>query len=106
MSSLYDMISAFIAMLMSAAFLHFGAAGDSHPTTPVALVSPPPATSAARTEPADAVMDDSSDSDDATRAKAVRHQAKHLAAQCRKHGVSGGAGVMDTVRAQSPLRHG
>ena len=31
MSSLYDMISAFFAMLVSAALLHFGASGDSTP---------------------------------------------------------------------------
>lgn len=29
MTSLIDMISAFIALLVSAAFLHFGAAGDA-----------------------------------------------------------------------------
>jgi hypothetical protein len=103
MSSLYDMISAFIAMLMSAAFLHFGAAGDSRPATPVAQVSPPPAASPARAESADAVIDDN---DEATRVKPVRNQARHAVAQCRKHGDTGGSGVIDTVRAQSPLRHG
>jgi len=103
MSSLYDMISAFIAMLMSAAFLHFGAAGDSRPATPVAQVSPPTAASPAKTDASDALIEDS---DDTAAVKPVRHQARHAVAKCHKHGVSGGAGVMDTVRAPSPLRHG
>jgi len=107
MSSLYDMISAFIAMLMSAAFLHFGAAGDSRTITPVAQVSPPAASPPAKS---DAVVDDAdrpdADNESVAPVKPARHQARHAAARHHARVVSGGVGVMDTMRALSPLRHG
>lgn len=45
MSSLFDMISSFIALLMSAAFLHFGAGAEE-----AAKVEPPVATAQKTTE--------------------------------------------------------
>ncbi len=98
MSSFFDMISAFIAMLISAALLHFGAAGESHPT-------PQPATShtVASSAEADPVVDDS---DMSVPAKPARSRIRHLAAQCHRHDAAGAAPTVDTVRAPSPLRRG
>ena len=97
MSSFFDMISAFIAMLMSAAFLHFGAAGESHPATP------PPAASHTVASSADPVVDEN---DMPAPAKPAHTHVRHLAAQCHEHGAMGAAPTVDAVRAPSPLRRG
>ncbi len=99
MSSFFDMISAFIAMLMSAAFLHFGAAGESHPVTPAPTASHTVASSAE----ADPVIDES---DMSAPAKPARSPVRHLAARCHGHGAMGAAPMVDAVRAPSPLRRG
>ena len=105
MSSFFDMISAFIAMLMSAAFLHFGASGDSPPVVAAAPASNALASSA--TPAVDPVVDDGDDAAIApVTAPAVHHHARRLAAHCHGHDVSGGAPAMVTVRAPSPLRRG
>ena len=102
MSSFFDTISAFVAMLMSAAFLHFGAAGDSPPVTAAAPASHALASSA--TSSVDRVADNG-DASTAT-SPAARHRAHRLAVHCHGHDVSGGAPAMVTVRAPSPLRRG
>ncbi len=107
MSALYDMISAFIAMLISAALLHFGAAGESHPAMPVASISHAVASSAAAEPDADPVIDDHDDDDTmAMPAAHSRHHPHHLSAHGHRHGAAGGQPVIDAVRAPSPLRHG
>lgn len=96
MSSLHDMISAFIAMLMSAAFLHFGATGDSRPVKPVASASHASLASLPVGE---------SDSDDKTAPSAAAHApARHLAVRSHCHGSAGAMPAMEAVRATSPLR--
>lgn len=85
------MISALIAMLMSAAFLHFGATGDSRPVKPVAeashaAVTPQPIETASTV--------------------ATRTPAHHLTAHSHCHGAAGAMPSMDAVRATSPLRRG
>ena len=97
MSSFFDMISAFIAMLMSAAFLHFGAAGESHPVTPAPTASHTVASSA------DPIVDEN---DMSMPAKPSHAPVRHLAAQCHRHDATGVAPMVDTVRAPSPLRRG
>ena len=97
MSSFFDMISAFIAMLMSAALLHFGAAGESRPAAPLPAVSHTVASSA------DPVIDEN---DMSAPAKPTRSPVHHLAAQCHGHGAAGAAPMVDAVRAPSPLRRG
>ena len=92
MSSLYDMFSAFVAMLISAAFLHFGAAGDSRPAAPVAT----PAHSVA-------VIDTDRDEPVSTTPPPRNHVHK-LSTQSHCHGSAGAMPVMDAVRAASPLR--
>ncbi len=105
MSSFLDMISAFIAMLMSAAFLHFGAAGES----PVAKQAPTASRTVASSAEADPVLEDSPLSASAP-AKPARPAVRHLAAQCHGHGGPNSgmaaAPMVDTVRAPSPLRRG
>ncbi len=92
MSSIHDMISAFIAMLMSAAFLHFGATGDSRPVKPVAeaahaSIAPQPVVETASTT--------------------TTHTSTHrLTAHSHCHGSAGAMPSMDAVRATSPLRRG
>jgi len=108
MSSFLDMISAFIAMLISAALLHFGAASESHPATPVASAASHSLASPASTNPlADPVTDDDDHGGDipATPAADHRGHAHRLSAhQCpRSHAAPP---VVETVRAPSPLRHG
>jgi len=100
MSSFFDMISAFIAMLMSAAFLHFGAAGVSRSATPPATPSHTVASSA---DAADPVVDES---DMSAPAKPARNRVRHMASQCHGHGAMGAAPTVDAVRAPSPLRRG
>jgi len=99
MSSFFDMISAFIAMLMSAAFLHFGAAGDSRPATPPPSASHTIASAAPAPPSVDPVVDDS---EDTTAAPAPAHP--HTRRHC--HAASGAPPMLDTVRTPSPLRHG
>jgi hypothetical protein len=91
MSGLYDMISAFIALLMSAAFLHFGAAGESRP----APASHAMASSAA----ADPVVDAR---DDAVPTREIQP----LPPRRHCHGHASGQPTLDTIRAPSPLRRG
>ena len=100
MSSLLDMIGAFIAMLLSAAFLHFGAAGDSRPTTPIAEVSH---STAASVPAGDPVIDTESDAKASPAALAHVH-ARHLAAHSHCHGSAGAMPALDAVRTPSPLR--
>lgn len=96
MSSLHDMISAFIAMLMSAAFLHFGATGDSRPAKPVASASHASLASLPVGE---------TDSDDKAAPPATAHApARHLAVRSHCHGSAGALPAMEAVRATSPLR--
>jgi len=98
MSSIFDMISAFIAMLMSAAFLHFGASGDSRPATP-----PSASHTIASAAPASPSIDPvAGDSEDTTAAPAPAHPRTRR--HC--HAASGAPPMLDTVRTPSPLRHG
>ena len=96
MSSIHDMISALIAMLMSAAFLHFGATGDSPPAKPIPHPAPASAASASIIE---------SDDKDVS-AAAPRAPAHHLALRSHCHGSAGAMPTLDAVRATSPLRRG
>lgn len=102
MSSIHDMISAFIAMLMSAAFLHFGATGDSRPVKPA---TPAVHVSVAARSAISPVVDTESD-DDGTPPPAPRAPARHLAVRSHCHGSAGAMPAMDAVRATSPLRRG
>ncbi len=101
MSSFFDMISAFIAMLMSAAFLHFGAAGDSRPDTPPPSASHTIASAAPVPSSVDPVVDDSMDN---TAAPPPVSAHKHARRHC--HAASGAPPMLDTVRTPSPVRRG
>ncbi len=104
MSILHDIISALIALLMSAAFLHFGAASDSRPATPVASTSQSVAASAV--SPESPVTDDENDNDAPPPVSARHHHAPHLSARGHTPAAHGAPPVIDAVRAPSPLRHG
>jgi|SRR6185437_12192806 len=97
MSAIYDMIGAFVALLMSAAFLHFGAA-ESRPAPAASQAVAASATSEApRTDPA-------ADDDAAiTPAAAIQPHARHRSAHRQCHGAPP---TLETVHAASPVRHG
>ncbi len=99
MSSIHDMISAFVAMLMSAAFLHFGATGDSPPAKPAA------ATAHASVAALSPIADTASD-DKAVPPPAAHATVHHLAMRSHCHGSAGALPAVDAVRTASPLRRG
>ena len=99
MSAFYDMISAFVAMLMSAAFLHFGAA-ESHP---VPNAPPSQAMAASMATPEAPAADPADDDAPSPPAAAVRPHARHLSAHRQCHGAPP---TLETVHAASPVRRG
>ena len=98
MSALYDMISAFIALLMSAALLHFGASSESRPAPETPATH---ALASASAPAADPVVDDGGDAP----APPCRH-AHHQSAHRHSHGEAGAQPMLETMRAPSPARRG
>jgi hypothetical protein len=110
MSSLYDMFSAFIAMLMSAAFLHFGAAGDSHPATSIASASHSASASVSvidrREDTPDNIQDAGQDTVKPSPTAPVHAHVRHMAAHSHCPRSTGASPTLDAVRTPSPLRRG
>ncbi|MGZ3305817.1 MAG: hypothetical protein ACXU8U_08145 [Asticcacaulis sp.] len=110
MSSLLDMISAFIALLMSAAFLHFGANGDAprqnHPA-PVASQAAASWSAASLPAPDSTNETDSPAHVTVHAAKAARKHVPHARLTQRVCPRSyGGQPVLNALRSPSPARRG